>query len=204
MPSCMQVISILLMLGNDNDDIIVGKMLKNHVVQIPTGEGKSIVLGVLSIILSLLGYRTYCVCYRSYLSTRDYKEFADLFHDFGVTEFIEYGTFEELSEKIINQNGDVRDATLALIKKKGLVIQRAKEERKKVLLVDEVDWMLTPSLLGNLYRPNARLTNVNVQSLLTHIWKEVLNDISFADVIKLQCYQELVEQYKEWKLLIDS
>ena len=59
-------------------------MLKNHLIQIPTGEGKSVVLGVTSIILAKLQFEIYCVCYRSYLSQRDYDEFLPLFQAFSV------------------------------------------------------------------------------------------------------------------------
>lgn len=51
------------------------KNLPNHLMQIKTGQGKSIILGALSIILGLLGYKVYCVCYSPYLSERDYKSF---------------------------------------------------------------------------------------------------------------------------------
>lgn len=78
----MQVIAILLLLGSDNQDWIPTEILHNHVVEIPTGEGKSIVLGVTAIILSYFGFYVDCVCYSKYLSSRDYEEFEPLFSSF--------------------------------------------------------------------------------------------------------------------------
>ena len=42
-------------------------------VQISTGEGKSVVLAGLSVFLALVGFDVYEACYSKYLSERDYK-----------------------------------------------------------------------------------------------------------------------------------
>lgn len=44
-------------------------------MQIKTGEGKSIILGILSLLLALLGNDIFCVCYSSHLSMRDFGDF---------------------------------------------------------------------------------------------------------------------------------
>ncbi len=44
-------------------------------VQVSTGEGKSVILGALSAYLALIGFKVYEACYSLYLSQRDYKEF---------------------------------------------------------------------------------------------------------------------------------
>lgn len=44
-------------------------------VQVSTGEGKSVILGILSTYLALIGFNVYEACYSSYLSERDYKDF---------------------------------------------------------------------------------------------------------------------------------
>lgn len=59
----------MLMLG------ILEEEWKNQLIEILTGEGKSITLGVCSIIFALLGYTVDVVCYNKYLSKRDYKSF---------------------------------------------------------------------------------------------------------------------------------
>jgi len=44
-----------------------------------TGEGKSIILSVISTIFALLGAEVYCACYSKFLSERDQLAFANLF-----------------------------------------------------------------------------------------------------------------------------
>lgn len=50
-------------------------------MQIRTGEGKSIILGVMAILLALMGYRIDCVCYSAYLSDRDFNDFKPIFEE---------------------------------------------------------------------------------------------------------------------------
>src|SRR3990167_9855365 len=65
MPHAAQVISIFRMMGIGYDEkseykALLTSLLPNNLVQIPTGEGKSIVLAVCSIILALFGAEVYC------------------------------------------------------------------------------------------------------------------------------------------------
>lgn len=66
-------------------------------MQIKTGEGKSIILGTMSLLLALFGSEVYCVCYSSYLSNRDFESFREMFEAFDVIKQIKYGTFSEIS-----------------------------------------------------------------------------------------------------------
>jgi hypothetical protein len=54
-------------------------LIRNNLVQIKTGEGKSVVLAIVSIIFALNGFEVNCACYSKYLSTRDYESFYSLF-----------------------------------------------------------------------------------------------------------------------------
>jgi hypothetical protein len=47
----------------------------------------------MSIILALIGFDIYSVCYSSYLSKRDYDDFKRLFEFFEIDKFVNYGTF---------------------------------------------------------------------------------------------------------------
>lgn len=78
--------------------------LENQLIEILTGEGKSIILGVLSIVMAKLGYNVKCVCYSEYLSTRDRNSFEELFKIFDVKDFIQYDTFVKLCDNVINDN----------------------------------------------------------------------------------------------------
>ena len=51
-----------------------------------TGEGKSVVLAGLSIVLAILGFEVNCVCYSEYLCERDYNDFSGLFSLFNLIE----------------------------------------------------------------------------------------------------------------------
>jgi hypothetical protein len=93
-PHAAQIISIIRILSLDIFDghlISIGKKLfsiktnlRNHLVEIKTGEGKSITLGLTSIILAGMGYGVDCVCYSEYLSSRDYKDFEMIFRGLGL------------------------------------------------------------------------------------------------------------------------
>lgn len=48
-------------------------------MQIKTGEGKSIILGAMSILFALMGHKVDCVSYSEYLSKRDYEDFQSMF-----------------------------------------------------------------------------------------------------------------------------
>jgi preprotein translocase subunit SecA len=79
-------------------------------VQIKTGEGKSVVLAIVSIIFALNGFEVNCACYSNYLSKRDFNDFQKLFNKLGVTEHIKYGTFNEIAEYKINRECNIRDS----------------------------------------------------------------------------------------------
>ncbi|CAG9315951.1 unnamed protein product [Blepharisma stoltei] len=71
-PHAIQILSIFRMIGigyreNTNP--------KNNLVQILTGEGKSITLAFLCSMLALLGFSVNCACYSEHLSNRDFQDF---------------------------------------------------------------------------------------------------------------------------------
>ncbi len=87
-PHVAQVLSILRILGvgYSKDGGIISKLIgnnksdvRNNLVQIKTGEGKSITLAVVSIIFALNGFEVKCACYSKYLSKRDFESFLPLF-----------------------------------------------------------------------------------------------------------------------------
>jgi preprotein translocase subunit SecA len=50
-------------------------------VQIKTGEGKSVVLAAVSMVLALNGFEISCACYSKYLSERDFEDFQPMFRE---------------------------------------------------------------------------------------------------------------------------
>ena len=47
--------------------------IKNHLIEIKTGEGKSITLAIAASALALLGLDVYVACYSKQLTDRDYE-----------------------------------------------------------------------------------------------------------------------------------
>eukprot|EP00438_Fugacium_kawagutii_P014001 Skav204076 [mRNA] locus=scaffold3129:45846:49322:+ [translate_table: standard] len=96
-PHSIQILTLLSLTGYGNKRT----HLENHVMQIRTGEGKSIALGGGAALLGLLGFRVRCVCYSKYLSQRDEKAFSNLFFELGLqnsgSERIVYSTITEYS-----------------------------------------------------------------------------------------------------------
>jgi len=70
-------LSLFLLLGFNKKDLL--PTIERTMIQVSTGEGKSIILGILSAYLGLVGFKVYEACYSDYLSQRDKKEFNDLF-----------------------------------------------------------------------------------------------------------------------------
>ena len=63
-PHSAQIISILRIFSCGDET----QKLSNNLVQIGTGEGKSITLAMTSILFALFGFDVNCACYSSYLS----------------------------------------------------------------------------------------------------------------------------------------
>ena len=112
-PHCTQVLTVLQMLGYGATT--AAGALQRQLMQIRTGEGKSIILGACSTVLALLGFRVRCVCYSDYLSGRDYELFRELFDAFSVTGLVTYSTIGEYSEDVTKRKGDIRALTEALL-----------------------------------------------------------------------------------------
>jgi preprotein translocase subunit SecA len=72
-------------------------------IEILTGEGKSIIIGFCTTIFALIGFEVHSVCYSSYLSERDYTAFLELFQFLKLEDSITYGTFNEISDIILQK-----------------------------------------------------------------------------------------------------
>lgn len=132
--------------------------LENHLVQVKTGEGKSIILGITSSFLGLLGFYVDCCCYSSYLSSRDFNSFSYIFNHLEISDQIKYNTFEKQFEDIINHPEDMRQMGLQLIENKlerrsdnYVKLLQSTQERKRILLIDEVDFFFGEDFIGRTY-----------------------------------------------------
>lgn len=110
-PHNIQVLTILRLLGCGESST----SLQNHMMQIGTGEGKSIVLGALATIFGILNFPVRCVCYSEYLSSRDYNDFKDIFIAFKCQRNIVYSKITSFSEDSVAKQGNIRQLTQDMI-----------------------------------------------------------------------------------------
>ncbi|CAJ1966717.1 unnamed protein product [Cylindrotheca closterium] len=111
-PHNIQVLTLLCMLGCGRPS---ESSLESQLMQIRTGEGKSMILGAASTVLGLLGFRVRCVCYSEYLSRRDYGLFEEVFRRFQIAEDVVYSKITTLSEDTTAAKGDIRYLTESLV-----------------------------------------------------------------------------------------
>jgi hypothetical protein len=110
-PHSIQVLTILRLLGCGDTPTT----LQNQLMQISTGEGKSIILGALATIFGILRFNVRCVCYSEYLSSRDYGDFKDIFVAFKCTQNVKYSKITQYSEDSVARQGNIREMTRNLI-----------------------------------------------------------------------------------------
>ncbi|CAM4825739.1 unnamed protein product [Rotaria magnacalcarata] len=201
-PHAAQVISIFRLLGIGDHN----EKLMNHLVQIVTGEGKSIVLAVTAMIVALAGFDVNCACFSEYLGQRDYLAFLPLFNSLGIQHHIHYGTFNKLCEGIINENGDIRQLVEKLISNSKYETRNmhSKNERLKILFIDEVDVFFSRDFYGNVYTPSASWKDTTLKSLVKFIWTHRSSDLSLSEIQSTPEYKACQEKFPNWILLIDE
>ena len=156
--------------------------LASHVMQIRTGEGKSIVLGGCSALLALLGFRVRCVCYSDYLSHRDYSLFENLFMAFGIVERFVYSTIKKFSEDGLQTEGNFCQFVRDLITGNSLESSRCRpsddqEAGEEILLVDEVDVFFGEDIHGKTCLPLVLFASEEATSLFLEIWAHRAEEI---------------------------
>lgn len=201
-PHAAQVIAVFRILGIGDSK----EELSNNLVQISTGEGKSVTLGATAAILALLGFDVCCACYSEYLSQRDYIAFSSLFDSLGVLSHIHYGTFNKLCEYIINENGDIRQVVEQLIlKDSNIAVENAKKfKRSKILLIDEVDVFFSRDFYGNIYAPATNLKDPMITSLVNFIWAERKSHLTLNKIIATQEYKNCCARFPKWESIIQE
>jgi len=181
--------------------------LPNHLVEILTGEGKSVTLAVTACVLALLGFDVSCACYSEYLSKRDYDSFQPVFKAFDIHEHISYGTFNRLCEDFINLQGDVRDIVAAIISGGQHPKQiKTLSGRPAALLIDEVDVFFNKDFYGNVYRPLLSLKHKSISSLIRHIWntRSQPTERTFTAIKSSAVYISCLEFLSGWAELLEE
>ncbi|CAF3671837.1 unnamed protein product [Rotaria socialis] len=184
----------------------VGSSLINNLVQIGTGEGKSVVLAITACVFALIGVDVNCSCYSEVLSTRDKKDFISVFQALGIEDRIEYGTFNKLCEQLLNEKCNIREKVSDMIVNNNIaltVADRRTRIRPKVLLIDEVDVFLSDQFYGGTYTPAVYLKNPSIKALLDSIWQtQTLKTLN--SVKALPAYKTCAAQFSNWMFLFDE
>jgi len=232
-PNVVQILALFRLLGLDSADgwwssmftYFTGKKehkIEGHLIQVGTGEGKSILLGGLSCLLALLGYEVSCASYSKHLSRRDYGAFKALFDAFGVTSSIKYSTLSDLADSVVNSRGDVRD----LVKRRiinvaapdgfqmspksascssGIERSQSSQHQKRILIIDEVDVFFTKDFYGEKYIPALQLASDETRAIMEHIWTYKDTSPSLKNIQALPAYMKLLQKFcLEAKDLIDE
>jgi len=187
-----------------------------HMVEVLTGQGKSVVLALTSIVLAFFNFRVDCACYSEYLSARDRIEFKNVFEFFNVADFIVYSTFNTLCERTINELVQVRGAVEQLVNPGQVksssfsVASPTTEFRKKVALIDEVDVFFSKSFYGQEYIPVARVRHSCISALIRQVFelskrKLRLNEFTTSDIEEHlgPSYNQCKAVFKGWEFLVE-
>ncbi|VEU39667.1 unnamed protein product [Pseudo-nitzschia multistriata] len=229
-PHNIQILTLLCMFGCGTSD---SSSLRSQLMQIRTGEGKSMILGAAATIFGLLGFQVRCICYSEYLSSRDFELFRDVFRHFDLLESIKYSKITTLSEETTAAKGNIREMTLSLINGNQCVDQKPMSKTTKIsnsreadgkdsntssktmkksfveeiMLVDEVDVFFGSEFYGRTYNQVAELREPEVATILRTIWeghKRGGRKLRLADIKALVEYTHLRHKLAGYEFLIDN
>ncbi|KAL7555469.1 hypothetical protein ACA910_006131 [Epithemia clementina (nom. ined.)] len=210
-PHNIQVLTILCMLGCGD---LTNSSLESQVMQIRTGEGKSLILGATAVILALLGFRVRCVCYSEYLSNRDYDLFKDLFSYFQIIDRIKYSKITTLSEDCTRSKGDIRKMTQSLLEGKlastgtnAMKQGSTNALEQEILIVDEFDVFFGSDFYGQTYNQVFQLQDPDVAEILKYVWstsKRVGHRLKLTEIQGIRPYHDLIRKYKDYSFLLDN
>ena len=210
-PHNIQVLTLLCLLGCGDP---TSSSLENQVMQIRTGEGKSLILGAAAVVLALLGFKVRCICYSEYLSNRDFELFRDLFGYFQLSDKIKYSKITTLSEDSVARKGDIRKLTESLLngrlgssRKTGVGSAEATTLEQEILVVDEFDVFFGSEFYGQTYNQVVQLRDLEVAEILKHIWTNhtrIGRKQKLGEIQATEAYRELARKYAECCYLLDN
>ncbi|KAL4496497.1 hypothetical protein ABPG72_014727 [Tetrahymena utriculariae] len=203
-PTSAQLVAIFRLLGIGYSTRY-DQIQPNGLAQILTGEGKSVILAVLSSFYALFGFSVKCACYSNQLSTRDYEDFSPLFEKLQLNDFIFYGTFNKVCEQLLNDRGDIREQISNFIQFDKIQFKNASDLNKQVLLIDEVDVFFSKEFFGNNYDIVAPIQDETIEKLLDKIWSEkVKPNFSFKSISESDQFKQCLAKFPKWSELIQE
>ncbi|XP_015927124.3 protein translocase subunit SecA-like [Parasteatoda tepidariorum] len=187
-PHCVQILCLFRLLGVDQDASGVPK----HFAQVLTGQGKSLILALLSSVIALTGNKAFVVCYSDYLAMRDetsFNLFFKTFNRFDLKNKISYNTFRYMANEILTHKvgGIKRDlrsvvSDLILNKLTKQVIDAVEVPKNTVLLIDEADVFFSDKY-GETYEPVTRVGIPELLKIQPEIWSIIENGVSEKNTI---------------------
>lgn len=211
-PHNIQVLTLLSLFGCGSSSSMTE--LSSQLIQIRTGEGKSMILGAASVVLALLGFRVRCVCYSDYLSARDYNLFQDIFDRFSILDLVRYSKITTLSEETTAEKGNIRHLTDSMLRgnidcltnSRSSIVTHYSTPQQEILLVDEVDVFFGGDFYGQTYNQVTQFREPEIESILKHIWianKKSNRKQKLTDIKKLPFYNALKEKMPGFQFLVD-
>ncbi|MDE5059626.1 hypothetical protein, partial [Wolbachia endosymbiont of Drosophila burlai] len=187
-PHCIQILCILRLLSVDKDS----KGVDKHLAQVLTGQGKSLVLGLLSSLLVLTGHKVRTVCYSEYLATRDQQDFNGFFKEFGIGDKITYGTFEEMANEVLKPEINGKKQGLRELVKDRILnhsVEQAGQVKQKdisntTLLIDEVDVFFSDQFYGSTYGACNTIDIPELASIQEKIWEMASKSYEKSTILK--------------------
>jgi hypothetical protein len=171
------------------------EMLEGHMVEVLTGQGKSIALGIFACVLALLGRHVDVVCYSQQLTDRDLIDLQPLVEFCGVEDRVRYHTFQGVMER---RAGGVREAVLEAVgaapRPDAVVTQPDNCPERRVVLIDEVDVLYCKDFSGRVYLPTTRFTTPAVAALLEYVYSIRGDDLALANVATHQTLLDAVQE----------
>ncbi len=171
-PHATQIVCILMLLGIGSDD---GSQAKNHLAEVGTGEGKSVILGILGLLFALIGRKVDIVCYSPYLLERDEKQFKDLFDFFSTfPNFVRprYTTILNLQERFAEDGilPDLPKCVQQAAMNSPYSFKGKDDKRNRVLLIDEVDVFFGENFYGEVSASAHIFDDDAAKDLVKHVF----------------------------------
>lgn len=187
-PHCIQILCILRLLSVDKDS----KGVDKHLAQVLTGQGKSLVLGLLSSLLVLTGHKVRTVCYSEYLATRDQQDFNGFFKEFGIGDKITYGIFKEMANEVLKPEINGKKQGLRELVKDRILnhsVEQAGQVKQEdisntTLLIDEVDVFFSDQFYGSTYGACNTIDIPELASIQEKIWEMASKSYEKSTILK--------------------
>uniref|UniRef100_A0A7S4CT52 VWFA domain-containing protein n=1 Tax=Eutreptiella gymnastica TaxID=73025 RepID=A0A7S4CT52_9EUGL len=147
--------------------------VRNHMIQILTGEGKSVTLGVLAAVFGLLDVGVDVVCYSEYLTERDADALEPFFAALKLpADTIRYLTFEKLCASRLEGVPAIAKELVEKAQLSNAARASIEPSKPRMLLIDEVDVFFSRRFYGELFNAGIALRSPNISRLVRLVYSK--------------------------------